>query len=483
VPQLVRYAAEQGIPVFGVCLGLQGVVEAFGGELGVLDYPVHGKPSRIRHSGKGVFEGLPETFQVGRYHSLYARKEKLPECLEITAESEDGVIMGVRHRELPIEAVQFHPESMLTLEEQCGLRLMENVVRRYGRCAALRRARVSRAIVIGGGLAGMAAAVALERAGFQVELFEAHNRLGGRAGSFLPADRDQWMDRGQHILLGCCRNLLDFYRRLGVEDRIRFYDEIVFAEPGGRRSILRAVSESAPARAAAFLGLRFLRLQDKLGIVRALAAVRRDYRRAELLDSMTMADWLRQRRQAPRAIQRFWRPLVVSALNEEPDRVSALHGVQVLGLAFLASRDSARLGVPAVPLVELYAEHHWRRFPKVSFHTGMRVKHVQIEGERVDGIEAGGVMHRADVYILAVPAEAARALVPQLELAPLESSPITGIYLAFDRPVLDLPQSALLDRTIQWAFSRRKAARPRSWSAPRAACCARARGNRAPGRR
>ncbi|MGC8794393.1 MAG: anthranilate synthase component I [Bryobacteraceae bacterium] len=139
VPQLVRYAAEQGIPVFGVCLGLQGVVEAFGGELGVLDYPVHGKPSRIRHTGKGVFEGLPETFQVGRYHSLYARKDKLPACLEITAESEDGVIMGVRHRELPIEAVQFHPESMLTMENDCGLRLMENVVRLYRRKAAASR--------------------------------------------------------------------------------------------------------------------------------------------------------------------------------------------------------------------------------------------------------------------------------------------------------------------------------------------------------
>jgi anthranilate synthase len=139
VPQLVRYAAEQGIPVFGVCLGLQGVVEAFGGELGVLDYPVHGKPSRIRHTGKGVFQGLPETFQVGRYHSLYARKDKLPECLEITAESEDGVIMGVRHRELPIEAVQFHPESMMTLEEGCGLRLIENVVRLYGRRTATER--------------------------------------------------------------------------------------------------------------------------------------------------------------------------------------------------------------------------------------------------------------------------------------------------------------------------------------------------------
>lgn len=135
VPELVRYAAREGVPVFGVCLGLQGVVEAFGGELGVLDYPVHGKPSRIRHTGQGVFAGLPETFQVGRYHSLYARKDKLPECLEITAESEDGVIMGVRHRELPIEAVQFHPESMLTLEGDCGLRLMENVVRIYGRRA------------------------------------------------------------------------------------------------------------------------------------------------------------------------------------------------------------------------------------------------------------------------------------------------------------------------------------------------------------
>jgi anthranilate synthase len=112
---------------------LQGTVEAFGGELGVLDYPMHGKPSVVVHDGKGVFEGLPERFRVGRYHSLFALREKLPACLEISAESEDGVIMGIRHRELPIEAVQFHPESMLTLEEDCGLRLMENVVGKLGR--------------------------------------------------------------------------------------------------------------------------------------------------------------------------------------------------------------------------------------------------------------------------------------------------------------------------------------------------------------
>src|SRR5438105_11712948 len=129
VPDLVKTAVRLGVPVFGVCLGLQGIVEAFGGELGVLDYPMHGKPSTVRHSGAGVFEGLPAEFQVGRYHSLFALPAALPACLEVTAESTDGVIMGVRHRELPIEAVQFHPESILTSEGGHGLRLMENAMR------------------------------------------------------------------------------------------------------------------------------------------------------------------------------------------------------------------------------------------------------------------------------------------------------------------------------------------------------------------
>jgi anthranilate synthase len=129
VPGLVKTAVRLGIPVFGVCLGLQGIVEAFGGELGVLDYPMHGKPSAVRHRGIGVFEGLPAEFLVGRYHSLFARRETFPACLEVTAETADGVIMGVRHRELPIEGVQFHPESLLTAAGDHGLKLMENAVR------------------------------------------------------------------------------------------------------------------------------------------------------------------------------------------------------------------------------------------------------------------------------------------------------------------------------------------------------------------
>jgi anthranilate synthase len=118
----------RALPVFGVCLGLQGLVEHLGGTLGVLDYPVHGKSSRIRVLGGRLFAGLPSEFRAGRYHSLYARRETLPPDLEVTAESEDGVVMAVEHRTLPLAAVQFHPESILTLDDDLGLRLLRNVV-------------------------------------------------------------------------------------------------------------------------------------------------------------------------------------------------------------------------------------------------------------------------------------------------------------------------------------------------------------------
>ncbi len=137
VPVLVQEITKRGIPVFGVCLGLQGIVEGFGGELEVLDYPMHGKGSLVSHHGVGVFRNLPSPFRVGRYHSLYANRKTFPSCLEITAESEDGIIMGIRHRELPVEAVQFHPESILTLERDCGLRLMENMIEAYAQAGTI----------------------------------------------------------------------------------------------------------------------------------------------------------------------------------------------------------------------------------------------------------------------------------------------------------------------------------------------------------
>jgi anthranilate synthase len=119
---------RRGIPTFGVCLGLQGMVEYCGGTLGVLDPPVHGKASRIRVLGGRLFDGLPAEFSAGRYHSLFAIKRTLPQDLEVTAESEDGVVMAIEHRSLPLWAVQFHPESIMTLGGDVGVRLLANVM-------------------------------------------------------------------------------------------------------------------------------------------------------------------------------------------------------------------------------------------------------------------------------------------------------------------------------------------------------------------
>ena len=102
-------ALERGLPVFGVCLGLQGIVEYFGGRLGTLDYPMHGKPSQIRWRGGRLLANLPERFEAGRYHSLFGERDSMPECLEVTADTEDGVVMAIEHRTLPVAAVQFHP--------------------------------------------------------------------------------------------------------------------------------------------------------------------------------------------------------------------------------------------------------------------------------------------------------------------------------------------------------------------------------------
>jgi anthranilate synthase len=132
VASTLAAAIERNLPVFGVCLGLQGMVEYFGGELGVLPYPSHGKACRIRVVGGQMFDGLPTEFIAGRYHSLFAVPEKFPEELKVTAESEDGVIMAVEHPELPLAAVQFHPESILSLTDSFGLRLIRNVVSKLG---------------------------------------------------------------------------------------------------------------------------------------------------------------------------------------------------------------------------------------------------------------------------------------------------------------------------------------------------------------
>ena len=126
---------EAKLPIFGVCLGLQGIVEYFGGELDILPKPMHGKASTVRVLGGKLLDGHPREFGAGRYHSLIAKRDTLPEALTLTAETPQGVVMGIEHAALAVAAVQFHPESILSLEEEIGHRLVDNVMGKLARSA------------------------------------------------------------------------------------------------------------------------------------------------------------------------------------------------------------------------------------------------------------------------------------------------------------------------------------------------------------
>ncbi len=209
---------------------------------------------------------------------------------------------------------------------------------------------MARVLVLGGGLAGLAASAALGSVGHDVTLLEAKPFTGGRATSYpLPgSDSDEVIDNCQHILLRCCVNLLDFYRRLGVEKSIGFHREFNFIEPGGRMSVMKAGRLPKPLHfTESFASLRFLSLRDKLAVARGLLALQMERKRDDL-DRITMFEWLASRGQTPQAINRFWRQILVSAVNEDLERMAASHGFQVFWLGFLASSNSYEMGIPVV---------------------------------------------------------------------------------------------------------------------------------------
>jgi len=323
-------------------------------------------------------------------------------------------------------------------------------------------------IVIGGGLAGLASAAALGQSGFQVDLFEARAFLGGRATSypvpgeaFGPAGSPEVIDNCQHVLLRCCVNLMDFYGRLGVADRIQFHKQFFFIEPGGRTSVLQAGGLPAPFHfTGSFWDLKFLGMADKIAIARALWAIRREHGKRQDLDRITMLDWLREKHQTEPAIRRFWNQVLVSAVNEDLDRMAASHGFQVFWLGFLARANAYEMGIPAVPLGDLYGPEGWKRIPNVGLHVRAPVECVVVDrgagGAAIHGVIVAGVQHSADYYVSALPFERLTAVIGELDLnlEGFEHSPITGIHLWFDRSITDLPHATLLDRTVQWMFNK-----------------------------
>jgi len=316
--------------------------------------------------------------------------------------------------------------------------------------------------IIGGGLAGLAAGSALADAGYRVELFERRPYLGGRASSYELPGTGEVVDNCQHVLLGCCTNLIDFYRRLGVEQQIRWYDEITFILPGGKSSTLKPGALPAPFHAApSFLESTVLDLKDKLAIARAMLA---------MVPSLPNDNgenfqlWLERHGQTKQAIDRFWAPVLVSALNDELDRTSVRYAAMVFRDSFLKSAEAGRMGIPAVPLSDLYgtaAGYIEARGGKVHLRAAVDSFQADSDGVRLC---VGGEDVRADYAVLATPFNGIEKLLPDTpemealrrDARGLESSPITGIHLWFDREITPLEHAVLLERTIQWMFHKSK---------------------------
>src|SRR5260370_6475899 len=209
------------------------------------------------------------------------------------------------------------------------------------RASGAKRKRISlkSVIVIGGGLAGLAAGVALAESGWRVRLFEQRPYLGGRATSYVLPDGEH-VDNCQHVTLGCCTNLDDFYSRIGAAGKIKFFDRLLFLDPQGRKGEMRAGFLPAPFHlTASFAAFTPLTLLDKLSIARAMLDILRTKGKPSDLQengAISMLEWLRRRSQTKRAIERFCRVILVSALDEELHHTDARFGVDVFWKAFLA---------------------------------------------------------------------------------------------------------------------------------------------------
>lgn len=324
--------------------------------------------------------------------------------------------------------------------------------------------------VVGGGVAGMSAACALAEAGLRVQLIERRGYLGGRASSYLHPGVGEVIDNCQHVLFGCCTNVVGFYRRIGVADRIYWTSEITMIEPGGRRSRLGPfrlgpLRLPAPLHSApSFLNARAFSFRDKLALARAMQAMM--HQQTPELIPESLSDWLRRHRQTEGAVNRFWRLVVASALNAEIDEIAAPYAAKVIRELFMNSAEAGSMGMSRVPLSELYAG-----VPQYLCRRGGRL-HLNTHTEGAAWDESSGqwtIYTRSgelisDYLILALPFEAMQKLLQHL---PAEEGreklarqierhvhwPICSVHLWFDREITDLDHAVLLDREIHWMYN------------------------------
>jgi squalene-associated FAD-dependent desaturase len=332
-----------------------------------------------------------------------------------------------------------------------------------------------RVAVIGGGLAGITAAIALAEAGAAVTLLEARPRLGGATCSF--ARDGLVVDTGQHVFLGCCTAYRGLLGKLGMTAHAPLQDrfDVTVLAPGARRGRLRRTALPGPLHMLSALGrYPFLSLAERASVARPALAMRRVDPGAAGVDEQRFGDWLAARGQSDRARRALWDLFTVSALNIAGDDASLSLAATVVKTGLLGRSNAADIGVPALPLGELHGDAGAAVLAKLGAQVFLGAKVAAIEAGDDSGARflirlarpaddaALPAVIPADAVVLAVPHEAAARLIPPGALpdatvagwAGLGASPIVNVHVVYDRPVMDLPFAAAVDSPVQWVFDR-----------------------------
>ena len=312
----------------------------------------------------------------------------------------------------------------------------------------------------------MAAALKVAEAGEIPILIETRRRLGGRATSFKDPRSGDVLDNCQHVVMGCCTNLLDFYERLGVADLLDWHHETYWANPPHDPDVLRPGFLPAPGHfTGSFARLRFLGRREKRAIASAMfAMIRMGFVGRQKYAERTFAEVLQELKQPQEVIDLFWRVVVVSACNLPLEEVGAPFAIQVFQEGFLGHRFGSAIGLSRVPLEQLYdpvAEHLERAGGEV--HLGTSARAISYDGSRVSGVVTEDGVVDASAVIAAVPFDrlaklSSSALIDAdarlQHLDELSTSPILGVHLFFDYEVMTLPHLVLPGRDTHWLFNK-----------------------------
>jgi squalene-associated FAD-dependent desaturase len=327
-------------------------------------------------------------------------------------------------------------------------------------------------VVVGGGLAGLSAGVALSEQGFRVAVLERRPALGGRAYSFVDPETGDEIDNGQHVLMGCYTQTLDFFRKIGSYQHLVFQDrlEIELIAPDRRSGRLKTGFLPGPLHmVSAVMGYDLLGGGERLRLLTAGFRMLLAYRfRRRRLERMTVAELLKSLGQSSRACQRFWYPLTIATLNEEPDKACAALLVEVWRRAFFGSRRDSSFAYSEVGLSRLYckaaSDFIEQRGGIVA--TGAGVEKFEMDGERSIGrvrLRDGRSLEAAN-FVCSTTPNALLAMVPGewrtepffARLGELGSSPIICVHVWLDRDVTDCPFVGFIGPETQWLFNKRR---------------------------